>query len=84
MEQDITGTEHLIKNITDVLPTEIHLSLISHSPYFSITPQNLTHEKYIIARVWVCMKLECGEAEDLKAEVNRGLRNCRHPKPKCV
>ena len=68
-------------NLSSKPLTPAQRSVLAKGPNFVVSPQHPPNLEYIIAIEAACTKLSQQDAEELRAEVNRGLRSSQFPKP---
>ena len=70
-----------IKNLSSTPLTPTQEVLLAHGPNFAVTPTNLPILEYITSIEMACQNLNNNEAQELRSDVYRALRNSHPPKP---
>ena len=68
-------------NLSSKPLTPAQRSVLAKSPNFAVTPRHPPNLEYITAIEAACTKLSQQDAEELRADINQGLRSSHPPKP---
>ena len=69
-----------VKNLSDTLLTEAQEGMLAHGQCFMIIPRCPPKGEYIVAIEHACLKLNHGEAEELRVKVKKILQKTQMPK----
>ena len=79
--QPLHNAKKWVINLSSIALTKEQENLLSHGPYFAISPKKPPLGDYILNIEKACQSLDTNTAEELRSEVYRVLRKPHQPKP---